>query len=563
MDSKERRRLKHQAWYAANRENLIIRRRAAYAAKQPVVSGELLLHLRDYPTHALGVNEDVCIECARLGPFDPVVCLICGRQRLDQAATHVGKQHRLSWRSYQDQFGLARKRSGASPRLREAQSRRSKSPAMIASLNEHGFDSETAKQINRNRKFALRERRRTSKQSEPRRTSLSRRLQPVSGLDWSIASQRLTGIPSRYIAAKLHVSESLINARCRAWGLPPKAACFWRGEAIGDRHLQLLLRESNSTLKALGAQIDVRPYRLRAARRRDEAFPADIGRKIVEQLIGLEKRRPVRQRLLAYQKTELRWKAESLRRDLETLRAELRERIEKQAPASIEGLLCHLMRRKKIALLFRWGREFVEWTTGQEGRRRLNTALLLKNMSRIADETYNFLANEYGVSPETVRRALREDNVEQPPVDARERGMMVDLLNVLDRQEWTASTELLAALKASGLMPWAQMHSTKALASILKPLGLRPRNRRDGSHVLKGYRRCDLRFYTTAEAARKLQVSRITLKKYISRGTIPVPPLVRRRGVRGRGRIRVWTESDLSAAVEALLARPAKYRRPR
>src|SRR6185437_170042 len=296
---------------------------------------------------------------------------------------------------------------------------------------------------------------------------------------------------------------------CRSWGLPAKAACFWRGEAIGDRHLQRLLTQSKSTLQMLAARMGVAPYRLRAARRKDEALPADIGRKIVEHLVALEKRRPQRQRLLTYQRDELRWKAESLRRDLQTLRAELRERIEKQASAVMGEVLCHLMRRQKIAILFRWGREFIEWTTGHESGRRLNNALLLENLARVADETRNFLANEYGVSPETVRRTLRECEVDETRVDTRERCMMVDVLTALDRQEWTSSEELLTLLKATGIVPWAQLRSTKGLAAALGPLGLKPRNHRQhGGPVLKGYRRSDLSFYTTNEAARKLRVCR-------------------------------------------------------
>jgi excisionase family DNA binding protein len=64
-------------------------------------------------------------------------------------------------------------------------------------------------------------------------------------------------------------------------------------------------------------------------------------------------------------------------------------------------------------------------------------------------------------------------------------------------------------------------------------------------------------FYSTREAAKRIGVSLITLKRYISANKIPVPP-PRVGGVR----VRLWTDADIQT-VRQLLPKIANGRKTR
>ena len=54
--------------------------------------------------------------------------------------------------------------------------------------------------------------------------------------------------------------------------------------------------------------------------------------------------------------------------------------------------------------------------------------------------------------------------------------------------------------------------------------------------------------YSTREAAKKLGLSLITLKRYIAAKKIPSPPIIQAGGMR----IRPWTEEDIERVRQAL-----------
>jgi DNA-binding transcriptional MerR regulator len=64
-------------------------------------------------------------------------------------------------------------------------------------------------------------------------------------------------------------------------------------------------------------------------------------------------------------------------------------------------------------------------------------------------------------------------------------------------------------------------------------------------------------FYSTGEAAKKIGVSLITLKRYIAAKKIPLPP-VRVGGVR----VRLWSEEDIEK-VRRILPKIANGRKTR
>ena len=66
-----------------------------------------------------------------------------------------------------------------------------------------------------------------------------------------------------------------------------------------------------------------------------------------------------------------------------------------------------------------------------------------------------------------------------------------------------------------------------------------------------------MNFYSTGEAAKKIGVSLITLKRYIAAKKIPLPP----RRVGGI-RVRLWSEEDIQA-VRQLLPKIANGRKTR
>ena len=54
--------------------------------------------------------------------------------------------------------------------------------------------------------------------------------------------------------------------------------------------------------------------------------------------------------------------------------------------------------------------------------------------------------------------------------------------------------------------------------------------------------------YSTREAAEKLGLSSITLKRYIAAKKIPLPPITRVGGVR----VRLWTDGDIERVRQML-----------
>jgi predicted site-specific integrase-resolvase len=54
--------------------------------------------------------------------------------------------------------------------------------------------------------------------------------------------------------------------------------------------------------------------------------------------------------------------------------------------------------------------------------------------------------------------------------------------------------------------------------------------------------------YSTREAAQKLGLSLISLKRYVAAGKIPMPPVTKVGGVR----VRLWSDSDIERVREIL-----------
>lgn len=538
-------------YYEKNRAAIREKQRESYEAKYEIVSSEVLAHLRAKPVHALGAAE-ICADCERLGPFSVVVCLECGRAGLAQLAIHLNVSHKLSRHAYLEKWNLNRGTSLASPKFRETKAR----PA-----NLHGgmpFTAETARRVNLGRRWTSREKRRVigSKRHQPI-TALSRRLLASGVSDWAVAQRRLQGMENRAIALELKISSALVNRRCKALGFPRgEAARFWRGDPVGDRCLRDMLRDGALTVQDAAQRMGVKPHRIsRALARAGRALPLDLGSAVVSQLAQLKQNLQGPGKLLEYERRELHWKASLVRREIRAIHSELK----RHPSMKLDEALCRLARNGSVTVLFRWGREFLEWISQQ-----CNPGAVRHELSRAFEVARDFLASEYGVSSETVRRVILEMKTAAPNREAlQHRRALLDLRTAFGDRRKIPTAELFSQLKNLGRAPWTKLGSEKRLGGILGVMGMKSRNiwMSDG-RVLKGYSRSDLRVYSTVEVARLLGVATITMKHYAWKKAIPLPPLVARAGVRGAGRIRVWTERDIEAAKRALDLRTPKHRRP-
>jgi hypothetical protein len=90
-------------------------------SRQPVASSELLAHLKDFPTHALGGFQEgkVCAHCERLG-CQPALCFECGQMGFAELYKHLRLKHPESADDvYRDKHGYSRNTVLLSSRYRE------------------------------------------------------------------------------------------------------------------------------------------------------------------------------------------------------------------------------------------------------------------------------------------------------------------------------------------------------------------------------------------------------------------------------------------------------------
>jgi ROS/MUCR transcriptional regulator protein/Protein of unknown function (DUF3631) len=550
-------------YYKRNRAHIRQKQRQGYEAKYQHVSGELLLHLRNYPIHSLDRPEITCADCERLGPLEAVICLECGRSGLAQLSIHLREAHKISLEEYLDKRTLPLTTSVTTQKFHATRSRLSKAPEVLRRLKR--FTPETARAMNLGRPSTLRGKRgstRSPRFAVPRETKLSRRLGRSNVAWWLIAERRLAGAEKKEIAAELQISTALVNRRCREMRFPSgEPVYFWRGEAVGDRHLRELLKIGALTIKAAALRMGVKPHRLsRALSRTGRPLPLDLGQKTIAEMVRLKAAHRGPEKLLACERDELHWKAKVLRREIRILRNKLLsdESTNPMNGPALGKALCQLARDGRITTLFRWGREFLEWIFAQ-----YDPGSVPQELARAFEVARDFLGNEYGVHPETIHRAALHGNaIPGKPEDMKRRRELVDLVTVFGQRSKFLTAELLPRLRVLGRAPWTDLKSGKQLGAILTRLGMRSRSYWTRGHVARGYDRQELKAYSTVGAAKVLDVAPITLKHYVWKKRIPLPPIVLRRGVRGRGSVRIWTDADILAARTALESRAPKHRRP-
>jgi hypothetical protein len=509
------------------------------------VSQEFLLHLQANPMHALGRPEIICAECARMGPIKPTVCLEdrCGRVGLRQLAAHVGSIHHLSINNYKRNHDYSPREHMTSPEFHEERSKLSSTDETLERLKPfHFFTKKQSISAGKGR----------HSEAIPSRF----KKQPY----WPIASRCLKGRERLHVAAQLGMWPNTVNRCCAAMRFPSRPTRFWRGEPVTDRHLHDLMRDFDlagsevkvATLTALPIH---RIRRALAQKRKGHPLHIEVADKIlrIRQQLSEEKQhtgvtasggRPPK--LTPSESREVPWKFRVLLREIRIL-SELLPSASRVPIPEIGELICSsACKGKARRMLLFWARPFLAWLTREHD---LNP----KALSSPAAAARGFFASQYQVSEDTIenllpKKALASDDRS----DLKRRKLLVDLDTLMADELRLPTSEILRRLPDLRHC-WRELKHPRSLAALLRPLGVQPRELRVGNHVVRGYRREDLGIYSAEDVAIQVGVTLQGLKQWIRLGKIPVPPIVSRSGVRGRGSIRLWTKADI-AAVKATIS---------
>jgi len=546
-------------YYQRNRAAIRAQQRRQYETKYVRVSQELLEHLQSHPRHALGSAEIICADCERLGPFRAVVCLECGRADLAQLSIHLREAHKLPREDYLKKWGLKRGASLASPSFRAAKAR----PANLPRSRPR-FTSETARRVNLGRRWTAREKNKASQspRGNPVTPQFKRKL-----AYWPIVSQCLKGKERKEITTRFDLWAGTVNRLCQAIGLPSRPARYWRGEPLGQRHVHDLMRDFDLSEVKLARLMGLPVHRIRrplSQKRKGRTLQLDVANRLLklrERLRTQTRHSGVRltggrpPKLTPSEAREIPWKFRVMVRELNELRKALPSTNQPLAIKVIGECLCALARREEARLLLYWGRPFLAWLKRE---RDLNTEALSPASTAVTE----FFAAEYGVSEDTIQNLLpRRLSAAANGRDLLRRELLVDIGTVMGKQPCVVTSVLLFRLP--GLRSqWRRLKHPRQLAALLGPAGVRSHQWRVGARRVRGYRREDLGIHSTEEAAREFGITLKGLKQWIRLGKIPVPPIVSRSGVRGRGNVRLWTRADIEAAKAFKSTQPRTVFRP-
>ena len=557
------------AYYRKNRARIRAQQRQSYEAKYEDASPELLKHLRENPVHARGwrrigkvLQRIVCAECERLG-LKPVVCLECGRVSLKQLAAHTNAAHKIVIAVYNRKWGYNVGASMTVLAFHKVRSQLSRSPKNIRRLRPLRFTPETARHVNTGRRRKLRPQAieaRKVLRGTPRLTHWKAK---VSW--WTVASLRLGGKGQHDIAEELKVSQGAVSKKCRMMGLGDEAR-YWRGEVVSYRHLLNLMRDFRLSEVEVASRMEQPMDRIRrAVARKYLAFEPDLANAVLELNKKLRKETlsvsPTREggrphKLMPSEVDEIPWKYRVLVNEFRNLHQVLPSSRGLVVPEKAGESLCRLARQGKLKLLLLWAHEFLRWL-------RENHDLNAESLSDPQAAARDFIATQYGISEATVERLLpKRVGIRANQVSVRARTLLLDVKTAIGDQAGISTSQLLSTLSA--LRPrWKKLHA-RSLAAMLKPFELQPRNLRLDGTVVKGYRRRDVRAYSTQGVASEIGRAVQTLKKWMSQKKIPVPPLVASAGTRRGNRTRLWTQGDIDVVKASIAAQPPQaFRQPR
>jgi hypothetical protein len=566
---KRDRRAYSKTYYRQKRARIRLQQKETCQGKYTYASPELQRHLKEHPIHArgwerVGLQEQqiACAECEGLD-LTPMVCLECWRNGLKQIGAHTWSAHRMPIEVYNRRWGYS---AGAtSLEFHKKRSQLSRSTENVSRLKSLSFTSDTARRVNLGRRHTLREKRRMPNHAPPRQTKLSRRLGKRNVPYWAVASRHLNGEQDHQIASELHVSLAWVGSKRRAMGLGGRPS-YWRGEVVSHRHLLNLMRDFRLSEVEVARRMEQPLDWIRqAVSHKTQALHPDHARAVLElnKKLRNESRsvsptpeggRP--RKLLASEMDEIPWKSRVVASELRSLHRLLPSSTQSLVPEKVGESLCLLARQGKVKILLLWAHEFLKWLGEKHD---FNAESLSDHQAAARD----FIATQYGISERTLDRLLAKHagtQTGQASVEART--LLLDVRTAMGDRSVVSTSQLLSTLGA--LRPrWKKLHPHR-LAAMLEPFELRPRNLRLDGAVVKGYRRLDLRVYSTQEVAREIGRALPTLRQWISVEKIPVPPIVASIGVRGAGRVLLWTSSDIDAVKASIAAQPPQaFRRPR
>jgi hypothetical protein len=371
--------------------------------------------------------------------------------------------------------------------------------------------------------------------------------------DWSIAKPRLEGHTDSQICRIVGLSlnsHGPVQQRLRRIGFPMRhgyVVGFWRGKPMTGKNINDLLSDFGLT-KREAAKRSGLDWSLiqRAIYKQDRCLALhtrELFLTLRRSLVAEHRHKAATSLggrsnlLLPSEREELPSKYNALRAEIDIFRGWLREQKERHADVAANHageFLCRQARKGEVRLLLFGALEFFSWIEKAYGQVAYNPDAWIPS-----ELAFEFLAHEYNVSNETVRRiAFQEPRTEAEFDDRPGRNLLADVRRIFQARQTMPTCELIMALKVPNSVQWKDL-TPQGLAEALRTYGFTIQNLRLGTRVIKGYPRPGI--YTTSEAAERLGKHPTTLRRWVRSRKVPAPPRMRSTGMNAR----VWTDSDI------------------
>ena len=473
-------------------------RKRAHDERQPRVSAVELEHCRRDPREAKKIKGAECI-----------VCLECGAI-LETLVVHLGSEHGMTTAKYKEKWGYNRKTALICANLRPTFSRMARSfrvgrvfksgRQVVEKLHEM---LPAARQIKKRLEYRLDRRDKLKGKARPELWKRSAKGQVATDLE--IARLHLQGCTRTKIARAvgLRFGET-VGARLKRMGFPSaRASIYHQGVVITGRSLLDLCRDTDWSRRDFAQRLQVTVHWVNnrmSPSRVERSLPVEMARVFLAVRRGyLEDYRKQgattrggRPRvLLASDRESLPTKYRLLRQELKQLRRWLIEGASRPNIEQAWEWLCEQSRQGKVRTLLFWPQLLLWLRTSYSEDAFLGGDWVPNEL------TLQFLADEYDVSEDTVRREAFESE-EKPSentsseIDPLTTRLIRDLRVVFSDQPAIPSADLVSTLNNLENSPWNQLGLTsRRLADRLRPLGIASRNLRIVGNVVKGYTRKD------------------------------------------------------------------------
>ncbi len=489
---------KNNAHYWNNRGRIAADRKRAHDERQPRVSLAELKGCRQDPREAKKIRGE-----------GNIVCLECGAI-LESLVVHLSSEHGITTAKYKEKWGYNRKTALICESLRPTFSRMARSFLMGRVLKSRRQVVEkltemlpAARQVKKRLEYRLD--RRDKYKGKARPELWKRSADGRVATDLEIARLYLRGVTRTKIARAVGLKfGETVSARLLRMGFPSaRASIYDRGGVVTGHNLLDLCRDANWSRRESAERLRVSLHWVEnrmSPSRVERSLPVEMAKVFLAVRRGFlddYRRQGATARggrprvLLPSERESLPAKYRQLRQELKQLRRWL---LEQSGTPNIDQAwewLCEQLRQGKLRTLLFWP-QFLLWL-----RNSYNVDAFLCADWAPNELTLQFLADEYDVSEETVKRVVFESE-EKPSVgtsseiDPLTIKLIRDLHVVFSDQPAISSADLVSTLTSQEKSPWNQLGLTsRRLADRLRPLGITSRNVRITGTVVKGYTRKD------------------------------------------------------------------------